>query len=156
MDEETRTYLENFRRDIVLRLGAVERESRQLKRMFDDESPTRSAVKFARDQAGTAFVGVLELRRLWQHDQSKKNNVTRIVVAAIAGIALIVVGTSQLIGNISAAKIEQRAGAIVRNENIACEARIDAREERLAKRVADETVRARDLQIDRITKGQRP
>jgi hypothetical protein len=154
MDNETRTFLENFRRDVMLRLGAVERESRQLKRMFDDESPTRATVKFARDQAGTAFVGVLELRKLWQKDQAKKSNVTRIVVATIAAIALIVVGISQLISNVSAAKIELRAGDIVRRENVACEARIDAREEHLAKRVADETVRARDLQIDRITKGK--
>jgi len=154
MDGETRTFLENFRRDVVLRLGAVERETSQLKHMFDDESTTRSAVKFARDQAGTAFVGVLELRKLWQIDQTKKNNVTRIIVATIAAIALVTVGITQLIQNTSAAKIELRAGDIVRHENISCENRIDAREERLAKRVADETVRARDLQIDRITKGK--
>ena len=154
MDKETRTFLENFRRDVVLRLGAVERETGQLKRLFDDESPTRATVKFARDQAGTAFLGVLELRKLWQMDQTKKNNVTRIIVAAIAAIALIVVGSSAFIGNLNAAKIELRASDIVRRENIACEARIDAREEHLAKRVADETVRARDLQIDRISKGK--
>lgn len=152
MDKETRTFLEELRKDVIVRLGAVERESYQLRHMFDDESGTRAAVKFARDQAGTAFVGVLELRKLWQKDQTKKNNVTRIIVATIAAIALIVVGSTQLISNLSAARIESRADDIVERKNKACEARIDEREERFAKRVADETVRARDLQIDRITR----
>ncbi len=137
-----------------MRLGAVEREATQLRKLFDEESPTRATVKFARDQAGTAFVGVLELRQLWQKYQAKKNNVTRLIVAGIAGISLITVGISQLIGSLSAARIESRAGDIVERKNKTCEARIDEREERLAKRVADETVRARDLQIDRITKGK--
>jgi hypothetical protein len=137
-----------------MRLGAVEREAAQLRKMFDKESPTRATVKFARDQAGNAFIGVLELRSLWQKDQAKRSNITRLVVAAIAAISLITVGITQLIGSLNAAKTEERARGIVRDENKTCEARIDEHEDRLAKRVADETVKARDVQIDRIIKGK--
>lgn len=150
MDQETRAYLDNFSRDVIVRLGAVERETTQLRLMFDEESPTRATVKFARDQAGTAFIGVLELRKLWQKDSQRRSNVTRIVVAAIAALSLITVGASSFIGNLSAARIELQAGDIVRRENVACETRIEAREEKLIERVVEKTIAARDKQIDRI------
>lgn len=154
MDQETRTFLTKLRDDVIVRLGAVEREATQLRKLFDEESPTRATVKFARDQAGTAFVGVLELRELWRKDQGKRSNVTRLVVGGITAISLITVAVTQFISNINAANTELRAQNIVRRENASCEARIEAHEERLLKRVSDEAVRARDEQIDRIIKGK--
>lgn len=150
MDHETRKYLDTFRDTITERLGMVERESTQLRKMFEEDSPSRGAIKFATNQAGTAFLGVLELRKLWQSDSKRRNDLTRLIVAGIAGISLVTVGVTNFISNASAEKSELRARDVVRRENVACETRIYDHEEHLAKRVSEETVKARDIQIDSI------
>jgi hypothetical protein len=145
-----RKYFDAFRSDVSTRLGALEREVTQVRKRQDDDAIDHCAVKFARNQANTAFVGVLELRKIIRDEVAKKNNMTRIIVAAIGGIAIMAVGAIEVAGTVNAAKTELRAQSIVDRRLEIFEKKQAARDEKLADMAATRAVEQRDLQIDSI------
>lgn len=172
IDSEVKAYLDAFRQSIETRYATLERETTNLRR----NPPGAAQVEFASDQAGTAAIGVAELRSelaKFKGDvtaaisklgadlsqkifvaMAKANGRARLWVAAIAAAGLVVVATITLVDHNSSAQA-RAAAAEVCNERIdKAELRNEARDRRLAKEGALEYAAEMARQMDTIRGGK--
>lgn len=148
-----------------MRLGRIERELSELWRMFGDAQPGLAAAQFAAESAGTAVIGVAELRQVIRDEMAQNrltlkqeggrivaaaNNRTKLAVAlmlAVSGICGATIG-ALMTSNMSAARAEaNRVAEDITTKRLEV---LQHRDKLLCDRCADEAIVRRDRQIDSI------
>lgn len=172
-DEEI-TQPEPFSRDrACARLALIEHELAELWRMFHEAQPGLAAAQFAADTAGTAFVGVNELRNLIRDEMAQNrltlqqetsrmaaaaNNRTKLAIAAMLAMSTVCGATigALMTSNLAAARAE--AGKVAEDVTSKKLQVLEHRDKLLCDQCADEAIVRRDRQIDSIAgrHGERP
>lgn len=148
-----------------VRLGAIERELSELWRMFKDAQPGLAAATFAADTAGSAFVGVAELRTMIR-DEMALNRLTlqqeagriaeaargrtKLLVAAMTAGSVVVGATigALMTSNMAAARAQ---AAVVAEAIVGARLKVlENRDRLLCGQCADEAIARRDRQVDSI------
>ncbi len=147
------------------RLALIERELTQLWIMFKDAQPGLAAAQFAADTAGTAVVGVAELRQAIREEMAQNrltlqqetgrmaaaaNNRTKLAVAFMIAFGTMCGATigALMTSNMSAARAE--ANRVAEDATDRKLVVLEHRDKLLCARCADEAIVRRDQQIDSI------
>lgn len=154
-----------------LRLGAIERELSELWKMFREAQPGLAAAQYAVDTAGTAFIGVAELRKMIRDEMalnrltlqqeagriaSAANNRTKLAVSLMAAVSVIAGGTigALMSSNMAAARAQ---AAIVATDVVGDKLKVlEHRDRLLCSQCADEAIVRRDQQLDSIIGRGKP
>jgi sugar-specific transcriptional regulator TrmB len=172
IDPEVRGYLDRYREFLETRYKTLEREISESRR----NPPGIQKAEFAAETASTAVVGVAELhellddfkrevslkiqelganleKKIWLA-MSKANARTRIWVASIAGVALVVVAVIGLVDHQSTANARELSREVCRETWDEKADVIAEHDRRLVTDAAMAAVQARDRQLDTIRGGR--
>jgi hypothetical protein len=153
MPEVSHSQFKAFVQEVRTALLNVYAELHQVSDRLEDVSIFEKKAEFAADMAGTATIGVSELRGIIDRAHARGARSVKLWVAILGSVS--VLGSAAFTASTSRANARLRAecAEVARQEIEHAELRNEARDARLAQKAADWALQARDRQLELLIKA---